>query len=90
MRALYYSYSYLISPPTVPALWIHSAVHALTHKNQHLPKMEWAASGERALPLMGDVQASVVPRADSDAREGAEDWATDPQEPVLCSESEGP
>lgn len=52
--------------------------------------MEWAASGERALPLMGDVQASVVPRADSDAREGAEDWATDPQEPVLCSESEGP
>lgn len=90
MRALSYSYSYLISPPTAPALWMHSSVHVLIHENQKLPKIEWAASGERTFHFMGDVPAPVLPRAGSDAREGAEDWATDPQEPVLCSESEGP
>lgn len=69
---------------------MHSAVHVLTHENQNLTKMEWAASGERTFHFMGDVPVSVLPRAGSDAREGAEHWVTDPQEPVLCSESEGP
>ena len=57
---------------------MHSAVRVLTNESQNHPKTEWAALGEKKLPLMGDVQASVLPGSGSDAKEEVEEWVSDP------------
>lgn len=57
---------------------MHSAVRVLTNESQNHPKTEWAALGERKLPLMGDVQASVLPGSGSDAKEEVDNWVSAP------------
>lgn len=71
-RAMYYSNLHSICPPIIPGLGMHSEDSWVNSWESKLSKDGMGCRG-RELPITGDVQESILRKADSEAKEGIGD-----------------